>query len=193
MLKINPDSDLLLVVDVQNDFISGSLPVPNGAEVVPVINKYIEKFPQRIFSRDMHPANHISFIEQGGPWPPHCVAGSRGAYFHEDLNVSPADNTFVSKGVKVEKDAYSAFDDTVLEHVLFKRGIKRIFICGLATDYCVKASVLDALKINGISVYLLTDAIRAVNVNPGDGEKAIEEMVEAGAIPMSIHKLEEEV
>lgn len=188
MIEVNEAKDVLLVVDVQNDFIDGSLAVPNGAEVVPVINKYMEKLKRRIFSKDMHPANHSSFAEQGGPWPPHCVAGTRGAELHKDLDIDPRGVMIVEKGKEVDKDAYSAFDGTGLDMIL-PGMVERLYICGLATDYCVKASVMDALKLN-IPVFLMIDAIRGVEVNPGDTENAIREMEAAGATLVTVEMLQ---
>jgi nicotinamidase/pyrazinamidase len=193
MIEINPKTDMLLVVDVQLDFTgyidennlaAGSLAVADAPEIIPVINKYIQKIPRKAFSRDMHPAGHSSFIGQGGLWPDHCVIGTRGAEFDPGLDLDEQRAFIISKGTEIDKDAYSAFDGTGFEMVLPGMGIKRLFICGLATDYCVKATVLDALKIKGISVYVLTDAIKAVDVNPGDGKKALQEMFDAGAWPL---------
>jgi len=189
MIEINPKTDMLLVVDVQNDFIDGSLAVPDGADVVPVINEYIEKIPRKVFSKDAHPTSHSSFADQGGSWPDHCVVGTRGSELHSDLDVDEQKAFIINKGTELNKDAYSAFDGTGFDMVLPGMGVKRLFICGLATDYCVKATVLDAIKLNGIEVYVLTDAIKAVNVNPGDGDKALQEMFDAGAIPLVLAEI----
>jgi len=177
------EKDFLLVVDMQNDFINGSLAVPGAASIIPVINTYLEKIQRRAFSKDMHPKNHSSFKAQGGQWPQHCVVGTQGSELHKSLDIDPKAVMVVRKGTEADRDAYSAFDGTGLDMVLpsMLSGVKRIFVCGLATDYCVKATVLDAIKL-GIKVYVLKDAIKAVNVKPGDGDKAIKEMEDAGAI-----------
>jgi len=199
MIEVNEKTDMLLVVDVQLDFTgfldndnmpAGSLVVPEANDIIPVIKKYMEKIPRRALSRDMHPKNHSSFAEQGGPWPPHCVVDTKGVEFHPDLEIDEKLSFIINKGTEVDKDAYSAFDGTGLDMVLPGIDVKRLFICGLATDYCVKATVLDALKMKGLEVYLLTDAIKAVDVNAGDGVVAIEEMcVKGNAIPMVFAEL----
>ena len=205
MITIDTSSDFLLVVDVQTDFVTGSLAVPDATDIIPVVNTYMEKIKRRGFSRDMHPENHSSFKDQGGPWPPHCVTGTPGSDFARGMGV--AGGILINKGADVDKDAYSAFDGTGLGTVLIGFGITRLFVCGLATDYCVKATVLDALKLyhkivipgtakkrakvekEKLEVYLLTDAIKAVNVKPGDGADAIKEMIDAGAIAITLGDL----
>lgn len=177
-----------MVVDIQNDFCpGGALPVSEGDKVVPVLNKYIEKFRKTsapiIFTRDWHPPDHSSFKEQGGPWPPHCIQNSEGAKFHADLNVPP-EGEIVSKADKKD-EAYSFFQGTNLAKKLHERGIKRLLVGGLATDYCVKETVLDGLKY-GFEVFHLDDASRGVNVNPDDSERALHEMVAAGAKRLSL-------
>ena len=174
----------LILVDVQNDFCpGGALAVREGDLVVGVLNQYIHHFQSRLApifaTRDWHPRNHISFKERGGPWPPHCVQNTKGADFHSNLNI-PYGTTIVSKGFLMDQDAYSGFQGTDLGMRLREKGLKHTFIGGLATDYCVKNTVLDSLKY-GFETYLLVDAIRGVNVRGGDAEKAIEEMVQAGA------------
>lgn len=186
--------DALLVVDMQNDFLpGGALAVPDGDAVVPVINRYIEAFAERdlpvFFSRDWHPVNHCSFKEQGGPWPPHCVAGSDGAAFASDL-MRPPGSTVVDKAQTPEREAYSDFEETDLAEDLRERGVERVFVGGLATDYCVLYTVKDALS-HGFEVFLLTDAIRAVDVEPGDGERAVAQMQELGATPIDLSELEQ--
>ena len=180
-MKIDPKADVLLVVDFQNDFITGSLAVAGAEELVPVINQYIGMFDNVVASRDRHRENHPSFIDQGGPWPDHCVDGTFGMEIHTGLKfLDSAPLTIVDKGRYEE--AYSAFTHTRLVHLLKDMKIKRLFICGLATDYCVKATALDARKeFNGL-VYLLTDAIAAVNINPDDGSNALKEMTAKGVI-----------
>jgi nicotinamidase/pyrazinamidase len=177
-------TDALIIVDVQNDFCpGGALPVPEGDQVIPVLNDYIKIFKkanEKIFAtRDWHPPNHISFKAQGGPWPPHCVQNSEGANFHPDLKL-PSDITIVSKAMDPLREAYSGFDGTELANTLKKQGVTRVFVGGLATDYCVKNTVLDARKL-GFEAVLLLDAIRGINAEPGDVAKAIDEMVKSGA------------
>lgn len=181
--------DALLVVDVQNDFLpGGTLAVPEGDEVVPVLNRWIDRFRARglpVFaSRDWHPADHCSFGARGGPWPPHCVADTTGAEFPRDLALPP-EAEVISKATGSDRDAYSAFSGTALARRLGDLGVQRLFVGGLATDYCVRASVLDALQA-GFDVVLLEDAVRAVDANPGDGPRAVEEMRAAGA--RSLHE-----
>ncbi len=176
-------SDALLVTDVQNDFLpGGALPVPQGAQVIPVLNVYARKFQEsgaNIFaSRDWHPANHVSFKTQGGPWPPHCVQETEGAKFHPDLKL-PKNTHIISKATRPDHEAYSAFDGTELANELYKLGVKRFFIGGLATDYCIVNSVLDARKL-GFETVVLMDAIRGINVHAGDTDRAVDSMVKAG-------------
>lgn len=179
----------LLIVDVQNDFLpGGSLAVPDGDEVVPVLNRYIALARARgvpVFaSRDWHPGTHCSFHALGGPWPPHCVAGTAGAEFASGLEL-PQDAVVISKALRTDADAYSAFEGTDLGPRLRELNVKRVLVGGLATDYCVLNTVLDAIK-SGFGVLLLKDAIRAVNVKAGDGERAELQMAGAGAIPIRI-------
>lgn len=171
-------------MDVQRDFCAGgTLPVPDGDAVVPILNQYIRKFAAAgaliVATRDWHPPDHGSFQPQGGPWPPHCVRHTPGAAFHPALHL-PADTMIVSKASEADADAYSGFDGTGLAAVLAARGIRRLFIGGLATDYCVKHTVLDALA-HGFEVILLEDATRGVNVAPGDSAHALQEMMAQGA------------
>lgn len=184
--------DALIIVDVQNDFLpGGNLAVAHGDEVVPVLNDYAELFAKRglpvVATRDWHPDNHCSFEAQGGPWPPHCVARSSGADFAPALRL-PEKVQIISKATEQAKDAYSGFEGTDLNEWLAERGVRRLFVGGLATDYCVLNTVRDGLAA-GYRVMLLTDAIRAVNVNPDDGEKAVEEMTRRGAVPVTKEQL----
>lgn len=184
--------DALVVVDVQNDFLpGGNLAVPGGDEIVPTINRYIERFQEKklpIFAtRDWHPQHHSSFKEKGGPWPIHCVAGSKGAEFHPALRL-PDSTVIISKATAMDTDAYSGFEGTDLDDRLRSAGIHRLLIGGLATDYCVLNTVTDAIK-HGYRVLLLRDAIRAVNVKPEDGQKAVAEMMRLGAIPIECKSL----
>ena len=179
-------SDALLLVDVQNDFCpGGALAVTDGDAVVPVLNDWIAAAVQGgalVFaSRDWHPVDHLSFAEQGGPWPPHCVQDTPGAAFHAELEL-PDEAEVVSKADRPDHEAYSAFDSGELGDALRAAGIRRLWVGGLATDYCVKASVLDAAEVPGLEVHVITDAIRAVDVAPGDGDAALKAMREAGAI-----------
>jgi nicotinamidase/pyrazinamidase len=176
--------DALLLVDVQNDFLpGGSLAVPAGDEVIPALNLYIKEFSRASLpiyaSRDWHPPDHRSFRSQGGIWPPHCVAGSLGAEFSPKLSL-PANVIIISKATNPNVDAYSDFDEPDFEQHLHQNGISRLFIGGLATDYCVLYTVRDALS-HGYEVHLLLDGIRAINLKPEDGQRAIEEMATLGA------------
>ncbi len=183
--KLQPGrGDALVVVDVQNDFLpGGALAVAEGDAVVPALNACIAAFAARglaVFAtRDWHPPDHCSFLAQGGPWPPHCIAGSDGAAFAPGLEL-PRDAELVSKGADPMCNAYSGFQGTDLAERLRARGITRVFVGGLATDYCVRATVLDALA-EGFDAVVLGDAVRAVDVAPGDGERALAELRAAGA------------
>jgi len=176
--------DALLVVDMQNDFMpGGALGVEGGDEIVPEVNRLIHLFTRLglpiVFSRDWHPADHCSFVEQGGIWPVHCVQHSDGAAFTDDLAM-PDNLSIISKATHVDEEAYSAFDATGLDEMLTRQAVTRIFIVGLATDYCVLATVRDARK-SGFEVIVPEGAVRAVNVNPQDGARALEEMARLGA------------
>ena len=178
-------SDALIVIDVQNDFLpGGALAVPHGDEVIPVLNRYIAEFEQQklpIFAtRDWHPPNHCSFRQQGGPWPVHCVVGSKGAEFPSSLQLLSS-AIIISKPSTPDKETYSGFEGTGLEQQLRRASVAHLYIGGLATDYCVLNTVKDALRL-GFKVKLLRKAIRAVNVNPMDGQKAEEEMAQLGAL-----------
>ncbi|MDE2118250.1 MAG: nicotinamidase [Betaproteobacteria bacterium] len=179
--------DALLIVDVQNDFLpGGSLAVPHGDEVVPALNRYLRAFQNLpvYATRDWHPERHCSFKAQGGPWPPHCVAGTRGAELAAALRL-PSSAVIISKATTVDYDAYSGFQDTELDSLLHSTSIRRLFIGGLATDYCVLNTVRDALGL-GYKVLLLADAMRAVDVQPGDGQRAEAEMLSLGAQRITI-------
>jgi nicotinamidase/pyrazinamidase len=173
----------LIVVDVQNDFCpGGSLAVERGDEVVKPLNRLIREFLSRgepVFkSRDWHPAETKHFAAYGGTWPVHCVQNTRGAEFHKDLVEDPRIE-IVSKGLG-DEDQYSAFDGTDLAERLREQGVTELLVGGLATDYCVKNTVLDALR-EGFKVKAVGEAMRAVNLSPGDDARAIEEMRRAGA------------
>ena len=174
----------LVVVDVQRDFCpGGALAVKDGDQVVPRLNRAVEAFEKQglpiFFTRDWHPSEHISFRSRGGPWPPHCVQGTPGAEFHPDLAV-PKGAIIIGKGDDPAKEAYSGFQGTDLGARLEKLGVEEVYIGGLATDYCVKETALDALR-RGFAAVVLKDCVKAVDVGPGDGAKALDEMLRAGA------------
>ncbi len=179
----------LLIVDVQNDFCSGgALAVPGGDEIVPVINSYLHFFTGQqipVFaSRDWHPRVTNHFQNEGGQWPVHCIQNTRGAEFHPELKL-PVTASIISKGTEPAEHGYSAFEGkdtngTRLKELLQKKRIEKLYVCGLATDYCVKHTVLDALH-EGFAVTVLEDAVRAVNMNAGDAEAAMSEMRAQGA------------
>ena len=180
----NNKKKALIVVDVQNDFCpGGSLAVSQGNEVVVPLNKLMKEFLDRgepVFkTRDWHPAKTKHFAAYGGTWPVHCVQGTPGAEFHPDLLDDPR-ITIISKGINERADGYSGFDGTNLAQLLRDEGVEEVWIGGLATDYCVKHTVLDARR-EGLEVKALADAMRPVNVNLNDGRRAIEEMRAAGA------------
>ena len=179
----------LLVVDVQKDFCAGgALAVPGGDRVVDPINRLLAAYAAAqaaiYASRDWHPAGSSHFIDQGGQWPVHCVADTPGAAFHPLLRLPDA-TAVVSKGQTPDSDGYSAFDGTLagdvkLEAALDERGVSHLTICGLATDYCVRASVLDA-RTRGLAVSVVRDAVAAVNLRAGDEAAALAAMRAAGA------------
>lgn len=176
--------DALLVVDVQNDFVpGGSLAVRNGDRVLAPLNHCIEVFTKRrlpaFLTRDWHPLDHCSFFAQGGSWPPHCVAGTSGAEFAAGVHC-PGHAVVVSKGTSVDQEAYSGFAGTDLAARLREAGVSRLFVGGLATDYCVLRTVEDALAL-GFAVVVLRDGVAAVDVHAGDGRRALEHMRAAGA------------
>lgn len=180
-LPVDSREDSLIIVDLQNDFCpGGSLAVPGGDRVVNPLNQAL-RLPWRltVATRDWHPASHCSFVTRGGPWPPHCVAGTPGARFHPELDLTRV-TTIVSKAMMAEKDAYSGFDGTELARILRQHGVRRLFVGGLATDYCVRATVLDAIK-EGFDAVVLEDAVRGVEIKPGDCQRAIEEMRQTGS------------
>jgi nicotinamidase/pyrazinamidase len=177
-------SDALLVTDMQKDFLpGGALPIENGDEIIPALNYYIKHFAAAkapVFaSRDWHPADHISFKAQGGPWPPHCVQETSGAKFTAKLKL-PNHTRVVSKATNSQKEAYSVFEGTSFARELKALDVKRLFIGGLATDYCVVNTVLDATKL-GFETVVLVDATLGINQNPGDVNRAVETMLKNGA------------
>ena len=177
-------SDALLITDIQNDFLpGGALPVLGGDEIIPVLNEFARLFVDAkafVFaSRDWHPPNHISFKAQGGPWPPHCVQETVGAKFSPDLKL-PVGVVVISKATNPEHESYSVFDGTSFAHELRMCDVRRLFVAGLATDYCVVNTVLDARKL-GYETVVLMDATLGINVEPGDVDRAVETMLKAGA------------
>jgi nicotinamidase/pyrazinamidase len=173
----------LIVVDVQNDFCpGGTLAVPRGDEVIEPLNHLIDEFLERgapvYKSRDWHTPTTKHFAAYGGTWPVHCVQNTKGAEFHRELRDDPR-ITVISKGLG-DTDCYSAFDETDLATQLHRQNVEEVVVGGLATDYCVKNTVLDALK-NGFKVKAIENAMRAVDLQPGNGERAIDEMRDAGA------------
>ncbi|HWF26705.1 MAG TPA: nicotinamidase [Solirubrobacteraceae bacterium] len=170
--------EALIVVDVQNDFCpGGALAVRGGDEILDEVNRLAAQAPLVIATRDWHPSDHRSFAEQGGPWPVHCVRDTPGAQLHPGL-LTRIDAT-IDKGQTPEREGYSGFEHTALESLLRDHGVKTVDIVGLALDYCVKATALDARKA-GFDVVVHRDATRAVNVAPGDDERAVEELRAAG-------------
>ncbi|MGD0319052.1 MAG: isochorismatase family protein [Nitrososphaerales archaeon] len=174
----------LLVVDVQRDFCpGGAVAVKEGGVVVPRLNMVIGAFTRAslpiFFTRDWHPPNHMSFMGQGGTWPPHCVKETPGAEFHPKLRV-PQGAVVVSKGTEADREAYSGFQGTDLEKRIKATKAREVFLGGLATDYCVKETALDALDA-GLKVKVLEDCIRGVNLRENDSGLALREVVARGA------------
>lgn len=200
----NLSGSALLTVDVQNDFCSGgTLAVPNGDQVIAPLNIMISLFNRHnrliIFSRDWHPRNTKHFAEFGGKWPVHCVQGSWGAELNSKLNTTHLTTAIdIIKGTSQEDDGYSPFEGVTLcgvfstDRLLKSHGVTELFIGGLATEYCVKAASLDAIRF-GYKTNLLLDACKAVNINPHDGDRAIEEMIEAGVVITTTRKVFSEI
>ena len=185
-MQVN-ETDALIVVDVQNDFcVGGALAVRDGDAVLPVINRISARFSRIFYTRDWHPANHCSFSDApefvDKSWPPHCVQDTPGAEFHPELYM-PDDAVVISTAADPDREAYSGFEGTDLAAQLRDAGIRRVFVCGLATDYCVRATVLDALS-EGFEAVLVEDACRGVDIPPGNAAAAIAEMRKAGATVM---------
>ena len=167
----------LLIVDVQNDFCpGGTLPAPEGDRVVPVINRLMDVFPLIVASKDWHPQTTVHF----DTWPKHCIQGTKGAELHPDLAQGRI-GQIVLKGTRDRDEGYSAFESTNidLKRFLKDRGVDSLYITGIATEYCVKESALDALK-KGFSTYIITDAVQGIQVHEGDVEKALQDMKTAG-------------
>ncbi len=189
-VKITP-KDALILVDIQKDFLpGGALPVPEGDKVIEPANRYIEIFTKAkapIFAtRDWHPENHISFKENGGLWPEHCVQNTEGAKFADNLKLPP-EVFIINKGDRAEFDAYSGFQGTILENLLRERGVKRIFVGGLATDYCVLNTVLGGLNL-GFQVFWLSDASKGIT--PEGEQRARNQMLTEGAVEVTLSDLE---
>jgi nicotinamidase/pyrazinamidase len=190
------ETDGLLITDIQKDFLpGGALPIKGGDEIIPVLNDYIRLFEAAkahfLASRDWHPRDHISFNTQGGPWPPHCIQETGGAKFSKDLKL-PQHTIVISKATDPKRESYSAFDGTILANELKRLSVKRLFVGGLATDYCVVNTVLDARQL-GFETVLLTDATLGINVNPGDVDDAIKTMIANGAKQAAVSDFSEAV
>jgi len=171
--------EALIVVDMQNDFTSGgALAVDEGDAVVGPVNQLAAEVPFVVATRDWHPPDHASFEVNGGIWPVHCVQGSRGAELHPEVDAGRID-VVVDTGYTPELEGYSGFEGTELEQLLRDHDVDKVHVVGLALDYCVKETALDAVRL-GFETTVLREAVRAVNVHPGDGEAAMEEMQEAG-------------
>lgn len=171
--------EALIVVDVQNDFCpGGALAVPDGDAVLDAINRMASEASFVVATRDWHPADHGSFAAQGGPWPVHCVRGTPGAELHPGIDAGQID-VILDKGKVSDREGYSGFEDTGLERLLRERAVDTVDVAGLALDYCVKATALDA-RLAGFSVTVHRGATRAVEVSPGDGEQAVTELRAAG-------------
>ncbi|MGE5581390.1 MAG: nicotinamidase [Bacillota bacterium] len=174
---------VLLVIDVQNDFCpGGALQVAGGDQIIPVINQLIPLFDLVVYTRDWHPPDHISFASNptftDKSWPVHCVANTRGADFHPELDFS-LNGMIIEKGINPNEEAYSAFHGTDLASILRKLGVDTIFATGLATDYCVKATALDGMT-EGFQVYVVQDACKGVDNPPGSVEAALDQLKSAG-------------
>ncbi len=177
------EKDALIVVDVQEDFMPwGALPVPGADSIVPAINEYLELFKRAgaaVFAtRDWHPENHISFEENGGLWPRHCVQWSKGSKFVQGLKLT-SEVFVINKGDRPELEAYSGFQGTVLNEILRERGVRRVFVCGVATEYCVFNTALGALNL-GYFTFVLEDAIKGVSEE--GSKRALDKLLERGAV-----------
>jgi len=173
-------SRALLIIDFQNDFTAGgALAVPGGDEIAEPVKRLAPQFDHVFATRDWHPPDHASFETEGGPWPVHCVQGTHGAELHPAMRDVEVEQ-IVDVGAEREDEGYSGFEKSTLEDLLRERDVDEVAVVGLATDYCVRASAIDAARL-GFDTTVVTDAIRAVEVNPGDGGRALAEMQEAGA------------
>ncbi len=194
MKKISlTEGDALIITNIQNDLLPGGrLAVPAGDAIIPQLNNYLARFNQQqlpiFLTRDWHPSNHCSFTSAGGEWPPHCIANTIGADIASDLNV-PDNAVIISKSIKPETDAHSAFQGTQLNNTLHRKSVRRLFIGGLATDYCVLHTALEAVR-QGYQVYLLEDAIRAFNNSRLDGIRAERQMCAKGVKPITFEQID---
>lgn len=184
--------DALIIIDMQNDFMAGgSLEVTGANRIIPVLNRYIIRFQTHhlpvIATRDWHPPDHCSFMQQGGAWPPHCIAGSAGAEFHPDLAL-PVDTYILSKASLREIDSYSGFSGTGLHQLLQSLSVTRIFAGGVATEYCVRNTVNDARQL-GYFVFVLEDAIKEINQSAQGGHLALQDMIDHGAEAIQLQEL----
>jgi nicotinamidase/pyrazinamidase len=172
----------LLIIDFQRDFTpGGALAVPDGDAIADRVNELIDSgdFDLVVATRDWHPPNHASFQAQGGPWPPHCVQGTAGAELHPSLDRTKID-AIVNAGYEPGLEGYSGFEETGLEELLREHDVDELTVVGLATDYCVRATALDALR-EGLAVTVDRSGIRGIDVEPGDSERALDELRAAGA------------
>lgn len=185
----------LVVVDVQNDFCpGGSLAVPSAQEIFPVVDRLMDQFEGLglpvLLTQDFHPPDHCSFLRQGGPWPPHCVQNTPGVAFAPQITPPPSALRFV-KGFRADRDAYSGFEGRLMRADgtigdedpatwLGRHQVRTLVVVGLATDYCVKATALDALRL-GFQTVVVEDGVRGVNLDPQDSERALEELGRQGA------------
>ncbi len=189
-LQLN-ESDALIVVDMQKDFMPGGALAVEGADtIIPRINRYTRLFEEHglsiFFTRDWHPKNHISFIPQGGQWPPHCIQNSPGAQFADNLYMPKDFRYIISKGTSEDFDAYSGFEGTILHDLLQERGVKRLFVCGVATDYCVLNTVLGGLNL-GYTLLVAQDSIKGVLET--STKEAVKKMMKKGAIFCTIEEI----
>jgi nicotinamidase/pyrazinamidase len=170
----------LLIIDFQNDFTAGgALEVTGGDEIAEPVKRLAPEFDYVFATRDWHPPDHASFETEGGPWPVHCVRGTHGAELHPAMRDVEVD-AIVDVGAEREDEGYSGFEKSKLADLLRERGVDKVAVVGLATDYCVRASAIDACR-EGLDTTVVTDAIRPVEVEPGDGERALQDMKRAGA------------
>ena len=170
----------LLIIDFQNDFTSGgALEVPGGDEIAEPVRRLADHFGLVFATRDWHPPDHASFETEGGPWPVHCVRGTHGAEFHPAMADVHLD-AVVDVGREPQDEGYSGFEKSDLAQILRDHDVDQVYVCGLATDYCVRASAIDACN-EGFDVTVVADAVRGVEVHPGDSERALREMRAAGA------------
>ncbi len=181
----------LIIVDMQEDFMPwGALPVKGADEIIPTVNRYVTLFVEAgelvVATRDWHPEDHVSFKEQGGPWPKHCVRGTKGAEFVRGLEL-PENTLVISKATDRDRDAYSGFQGTGLGEKLKELGVKETYVCGVATEYCVKSTALDSLKL-GFKTYLLVDAIKGVS-EEGSAE-ALKELERSGVVLVRFEDVE---